>query len=322
MIIGSWLGYKNIQDKYNGLFLLASGSFFLMGPLLYLFIKSSLEETETLTRTFNKVIHFVPTLLFFFLIIFFTKLQNEEVTKEVFSSDYELEINNANIILPLIKLFHLLVYTVLSIKLMVKNKNSNTWLLTSFIASYLVIQLIVWILLALTILFDHRLFQLADFLIGIVIVLAIYILGYLSIKQSDILPETINKVIKKRYKTTGLSKKESAQYYNYLIAYLKKNEPFLNPDINLKQLAFEIGVSGHQLSQIINENSSYNFSGLINQYRVNKFKILLKQPKFKDYTLLAIAFEAGFNNKNSFNNAFKKETGMTPSQFRKEIFSS
>lgn len=321
MIIASWLGHEGLHDEFKFVFLLASGSFFLLGPLLLLFIKSNLKDSENQSKTLIRALHFIPALLFFGLIIFFAKLQGEEVAKEIFKSEYELKINHVNIILPLVKLFHLLIYTVLSIKLVTNLENSIRRLLKAFTASYLFIQFVFWTLFVLSFFYDPKLFQITDFIIGIVIALAIYILGYLSIKQSDILPETISKVIKKRYETSRLTKKESHQYFKTLIVHLDKDEPFLDPDMNLKLLAIEIDVSSHQLSQIINENSSYNFSGLINCYRVNKFKALVVSKKYRHYTLLAIAFEAGFNNKNSFNQAFKKETGKTPSQFLNEILS-
>jgi AraC-like DNA-binding protein len=61
-----------------------------------------------------------------------------------------------------------------------------------------------------------------------------------------------------------------------------------------------------------------NFYDYINSFRVQKAKELLKSPKYKDQTILSLAFEAGFNSKTTFNTVFKKATGLTPSQFAKK----
>ncbi len=75
-----------------------------------------------------------------------------------------------------------------------------------------------------------------------------------------------------------------------------------------------MGVSTHHLSQSINEILKLNFYELINRYRVEEAKNKIREETEK--SLLQVAFEVGFNNKASFNNAFKKHVGMTPSKYR------
>ncbi|MFA8436978.1 MAG: helix-turn-helix domain-containing protein, partial [Marinifilaceae bacterium] len=70
---------------------------------------------------------------------------------------------------------------------------------------------------------------------------------------------------------------------------------------------------------IINQGHGLNFNDYINQFRVEEFKRLLQDPQFSKETLLAVAFEAGFNSKTTFNTAFKKFTGMTPSEYRRSL---
>lgn len=71
------------------------------------------------------------------------------------------------------------------------------------------------------------------------------------------------------------------------------------------------------LSQIINERLKQNFVDFINTYRVEEAKRKLLAPHKSHYSVLAIAEEAGFNSKSSFNSVFKKHARMTPSEFRK-----
>ena len=91
---------------------------------------------------------------------------------------------------------------------------------------------------------------------------------------------------------------------------------FKENELRLADLAAYLDVSYHQLSQVINEHYGVNFFELINSYRVEYVKRLLADPNYSHYTIIQIAFEAGFNNKASFNRYFKKEIGMTPSAFR------
>jgi AraC-like DNA-binding protein len=68
---------------------------------------------------------------------------------------------------------------------------------------------------------------------------------------------------------------------------------------------------------VINERLEMNYSNFINSYRIQEAKILLFAPEKIDDSILDIAYEVGFNSKAVFNRAFKKFTGMTPSEFRK-----
>jgi AraC-like DNA-binding protein len=71
------------------------------------------------------------------------------------------------------------------------------------------------------------------------------------------------------------------------------------------------------LSQLINKKSEKNFRDFINQFRIEEFKKRARDPDSKNYTLLSIAYECGFNSKATFNRVFKNHTGITPSTFYK-----
>ena len=91
---------------------------------------------------------------------------------------------------------------------------------------------------------------------------------------------------------------------------------FMNEDLTLKDLAGELSVTVHQLSQILNERLATNFNNFVNRYRINESKmILLDEP---DRSVLSIAYAVGFNTKSSFYSAFSRFTGMTPQDYRRE----
>src|SRR5439155_27331821 len=88
-------------------------------------------------------------------------------------------------------------------------------------------------------------------------------------------------------------------------------------DLSLPKLAAKLALPTHHLSQIINARLNQNFFDFINSYRVEEAKQMLLDPAKKHYSLLVISEEVGFNSKSAFNTAFKKQTSLTPSEFRK-----
>lgn len=104
-----------------------------------------------------------------------------------------------------------------------------------------------------------------------------------------------------------------------LKVYMKGNEPFLNPSLTIRNLAQQMKMPMRELSILINQNLNQHFFDFVNDYRINKAKEILKNPLKKEFTVLEILYEVGFNSKSSFNTAFKKHTGTTPTQFRKSI---
>ena len=107
---------------------------------------------------------------------------------------------------------------------------------------------------------------------------------------------------------------------NDLINYVENEQPYLNGSLTIEILSKETGIPKHYLTQIINEHLHKNFYNFINEYRVNKVIEMMKKDAEQSYTILALAFDAGFNSKSSFNTIFKKFTGKTPSQYRIENF--
>jgi len=93
---------------------------------------------------------------------------------------------------------------------------------------------------------------------------------------------------------------------------------YQEPELTLQQLAKKLEVPVYQVSQTLNEGMKKNFYDVVNGYRVEEAKRLLLDEKNKNYTILSVGFEAGFNSKTTFNTVFKKFTGMTPTEFRAE----
>lgn len=101
-----------------------------------------------------------------------------------------------------------------------------------------------------------------------------------------------------------------------LIASLENEKNYRDPKLTLASLAERLGTSPRSLSRTISEGCSMNFFELINSYRIKEVKENLLNEDYKHYAILSIGLEAGFKSKSTFYDAFKKNTGMTPSQYR------
>jgi AraC-like DNA-binding protein len=103
-----------------------------------------------------------------------------------------------------------------------------------------------------------------------------------------------------------------------LRSHMEAVRPWLEPDLTLDQLAGQLRIPPKLLSQAINGGLGKNFFEFINTYRIGEAKRLLTNPADKKITVLEVLYQVGFNSKSSFNTVFKKQTGLTPSEFRKK----
>lgn len=116
-----------------------------------------------------------------------------------------------------------------------------------------------------------------------------------------------------------LSNSESPKlvgHYDAFIQLMRTENLYLNPELNRDEVAQRLNISPSYLSQVIATKSDQNFSAIVNWYRVQKAKVMLADQAFQHFSIVAIGLEAGFKSKSSFYNSFKKETGITPNQFK------
>jgi len=134
-----------------------------------------------------------------------------------------------------------------------------------------------------------------------------------------------NKIVRK-YKTEtkhpaslNMSQERMTEIEENIRNHFSRNKPFLKHGYSLRMLSEEIHLPLHQLSAFINNYYKMNFNDFINEYRILSCigKLLKKEWEVKK--LESIAEESGFNNRNTFTSAFKKATGLNPSEFIKYI---
>ncbi len=122
-----------------------------------------------------------------------------------------------------------------------------------------------------------------------------------------------------KYARSNLTQEQSDEIKLKIESYMEEHEPYLHSQLRIKDLADQTEISSHQISQVLNESFQQNFYEFVNTYRVKKAKTLLEDPKNESLTFSAIGFDAGFNSKTTFYNAFKKVTGTTPAQYKSRL---
>ncbi len=120
-----------------------------------------------------------------------------------------------------------------------------------------------------------------------------------------------------KYQKSGLKQQAAADFASELERVLKEEKLYLKKGLKLKEVADILAISPHQLSEVINEHMQTTFFDLINRYRVEEAKQMIQVNS--QFTLLHIGLSAGFNNKTSFVNSFKRFEGTTPSEYSRSF---
>ena len=143
------------------------------------------------------------------------------------------------------------------------------------------------------------------------------ITGYLQLKQSFYV--TSRKAEIPLPHSAFLTKERAGQIEARVRRLFEEKKPYLQPGYSLQMLSDETQISVHHLSAFINENYKINFNSFINEHRVIICIEKLMQKEWQFKKLEAIAQECGFNNRNTFTSAFKKTTGVNPSEFLRQM---
>lgn len=115
--------------------------------------------------------------------------------------------------------------------------------------------------------------------------------------------------------TQPLASSEAALLKKKLEGTLQQKQVYLNKELSLAELAKQIDTSDKKLSTLLNQNLETNFYDYINSFRISAFKKGVSEGKLEHLSIVGLALQCGFKSKSSFYRAFKKETGMSPSEF-------
>ncbi|WP_303316418.1 AraC family transcriptional regulator [Flavivirga abyssicola] len=303
----------------------------LSSPLLFLYLLSNIYSDFKLR--FIHLLHLLPLIIgiLIFTPRFYGVSESERVLfTENFNSQIEVKISY--VVSTLISLFYLvLMFIELKKykKLLIENY-SNT---TSFNYKWLYqLTLVVSFIFAFS-----QFKQLYKFIGSDIdtlnlmrLLLILVLLGFLFwiVLKSMYQPELfkaidtrhllVNEELKKTDLVTEVDSVVKSQIQK-LQHFMEEKEPFLDASLTIQKLAYQFGMSSRELSILINHHLNQHFFDFITTYRIKKAITLIETPSNKNLTILEILYDVGFNSKSPFNKAFKKHTGLTPTEYRSSI---
>lgn len=307
-----WRFFQDIDD----------GFFLLYGPIFYVYAQGVIYKDFKLSS--RHLLHLIPYLVLTILLLSFRSLK-PSTTEEIMTSDLPWQFYFVSVLMYV----HCFIYLAMTYKSLlryrkvIKNKYSQ---IDRINLDWLSFALKTFGLLAFISLIQNFI-RLADnysvFVVALVLLL-IFVFYFVirvilkALRQPEIFAgiaqtETI------KYQGSNLTASQIATYKQQLLALLESEKPFLNPQVGIVDLSEKLSIPTKQLSQVINQSFGKSFFDFINTYRIQEVQQILKASKDDKLTVLEAMYQAGFNSKSSFNTAFKKETGQTPTEFRQTI---
>ncbi len=150
-----------------------------------------------------------------------------------------------------------------------------------------------------------------------VLVFSTFYLNFQGIKHYTLDQEYTEEELlqEKKVKKISVNEQSKTDIHHNMIQLFEDSKVYLQPKFGLKDLSDLLDQNTHTVSAIINEVEEKSFYDLVNGYRVEHLKMLLKEPKNANFTILGLGLESGFNSKASLNRIFKNHTGLTPKQY-------
>jgi AraC-like DNA-binding protein len=300
---------------------------FTYGPLMHLYVRFM---TGT-NRKFNwlSLLHFIPFFGFFTVSVIYREIQLVRDMRGFFHADENLPLR---FVYATSFFLSITIYSAIAFN-DIRRHQSNLKNLVSYTSgvitlnwlkvisiSFYVAFFVLFILGGLNMIGDYIPFD-PYFVIFGFITLFSFAFSFYGIKQPVIFSsENIREIDERkesvRYLKSGLRDEVANEYLTRIIEVTVKDKLYLDRDLTIHNISERTGISRHHITQVLNEKYGKNFFTFINEYRVKEVKKIFSDPRYNHYTILAVAFDAGFNSKASFNSIFKSQTGLTPSEYR------
>jgi len=317
------LNITNYQYQFPHSYLMSTCFSFLYGPFLYFYFK---RITENYQFKKTDLLHLVPTILFLIYAVPIYSISAEDKLKLMLDRTKE-GLNPGDsadlIILVILKLTSLIIYGIFIRKLYIrsKSKNENCTLANRIWKRNVYIIHIAYVICyaGYGILISNNI--MSGFLYHsqvICMALMVMYIGYCANVQPSVFNGDfkLNKLLFK-YEKSGLTTSLSNELKENLMALFDNERIYKENDINLEKLANKLNTTRHNASQVINEHFNMNFHELVNTYRINEAKQIFDKDQQRILNIIDVAYEVGYNNKVTFNKAFKKDTQLTPSEYQK-----
>lgn len=315
-----WLKYMSFALVYS--------SKLLIGPLLIVYIQSLfLEDKKVLQK--NRVL-IVPYVIFTVLVSVpyaIARLSKTYFTSHIYLiENYSQYIRFSLDIILLIFLYQAFKqfkkYSKI-LKCHYSNVEENNFVWVRYLlVSVAVIITIDFLIVLSQLLFDAFPIRSQNIIMSMVAV-CIIIGSYYGINQSKVLVpyfllENGNTLIDNKVFTTE-EKNENTKLESLLNKIMQEQKPYFDEELTLSKLASYLNTTEKKLSKLLNQHINTTFYSFVNTYRLEEFKRRVQDDSFKDITIEGIAYECGFKSKASFYRLFKKETGLSPSEYKKSL---
>ena len=316
-IIGhAWLGLNHLYQQYphSALAIVTLG--LAVGPLLYLYLRAMLSD-QALSR--RALLHFVPfaaaTLA---MMPFYLRSADEKLAWMRHWDGWPWYLALA----ATAKLAILLLYVHASYRLVRRVPGDSDLVrdLRQLMAIWLVSGALSVAALAMALLSVEEPVS-ADAVDGFSLMLFVFATAFMAMRlplgyRPQTLPLPMPPAPKPRYASKQLSTTDRDAFLARLTDCMERDHPYRNGELKLEDLAGRIAMTPHELSQLINESCGANFADYLNRHRVEALKDALSDTSQASASILDLALAAGFNSKSAMNRAFKKQTGLTPGEFR------
>jgi AraC-like DNA-binding protein len=317
---------SNVIEMYSFPFIT-----FTYGPLLYLYIRFMTSPGREFS--WLSLLHFIPFVAFFIVSVIF---RSEPLVRDLRTFLKPDNLISLRIVYGVSFFLSITIYSTLSF-IEIKRHQDNLKNLVSFTSqkitlnwlkilaiSFYVTCFILFVLGGLNMIGNIVPFDPYFVIFGFIALFSI-VYSFYGIKQPIIFGEVVRpennngKKETEKYSRSGLKDAQAEKYLKKLLSYMETNKPFLDGDLTIQDLSSKTGITRHHITQVLNEKYKRNFFTFINEYRVKEVMERFSDPKYNHYTILAIALDAGFNSKATFNSFFKSQTGLTPSQYREKM---
>ncbi len=321
----------NLRTLELIIFPATSGLEFALGPLILFYVRSVFDPK---IRIRNLLVHLIP--FFVFELLFYLPYLVSVLRKE-YLFNY-LQILENELFRYYVSMLFIVIYTIRSYWELVhyqsaaKDNCSNLnisdliWIKRLIIGTLVVLILDMLQEFSLSIWLDLKTIPFFDngYITAFSVIVLVTYLGYYGIRRSKVLiPTYLFENLSPNEKKTVegnvfLDKDELSLMKKGLSRAFEDEKLYLDEDLTLSTLALNLSLNSKKISWFLNHHLQTNFHDYVNKYRVKEFIERIKSGNYKEYTLLAIAFDSGFKSKTSFNRIFKNEMGLTPSEFKKQ----
>ncbi len=314
---------SNFRYEFPHVYLMAASTALLYGPLLYFYFKS---VTHNYRFQYKDMLHFVPNIILLVYLYPMYSLSGSEKIEIMLELNTSYDVNRLVIFVS--KVISLSVYAILIRKLHYTAKEkklvSNTSQQSAYIwkraiyrlhVAYVVSYVIYGLPVSGILVFTSKFLSYAQ--VGAMSLMVIYI-AFKAYVQPNIFGKEfspVDGIFNKKYQKSGLTTSLSNELKEHLIRLLVEDKIYKQSNINLELLSEKLNTTRHNTSQIINEHFKMNFFELINTFRIREAIAIMDKDVHGSLNIIDIAYEVGFNNKVTFNKAFKKETSLTPSEY-------